>query len=93
VAQLDLGVDPAREFERKLVGAHEAAALVESGDLVWIPSSHQPPAVLAALAAREEELRDVTIRSLVIPDMGWFREDARVWRGCWARACASAPKS
>jgi 4-hydroxybutyrate CoA-transferase len=56
---------------------HEAAALVESGDLVWIPSSHQPPAILAALAAREEELRDVTIRSVVIPNMGWFREDAR----------------
>jgi acyl-CoA hydrolase len=77
VAQLDLGVDPAREFERKLVSAHQAAGLVESGDLVWIPSSHQPPATLAALAAREEELRDVTIRSVVIPNMGWFREDAR----------------
>jgi acyl-CoA hydrolase len=77
VAQLDLGVDPGREFERKLVSAHEAAGLVESGNLVWIPSSHQPPAILAALAAREEELRDVTIRSVVIPDMGWFREDAR----------------
>jgi hypothetical protein len=38
VAQLDLGVDPAREFERKLVSAHQAAGLVESGDLVWIPS-------------------------------------------------------
>ena len=77
MAQLDLGVDPAREFSRRLVSAHEAAGLVESGDLVWIPSSHQPPAILAALAAREEELRDVTIRSVVIPDMGWFREDAR----------------
>ena len=77
MAQLDLGVDPGREFERKLVSAHEAAGLVESGDLVWIPSSHQPPAILAALAAREEELRDVTIRSVVIPNMGWFREDAR----------------
>ena len=77
MAQLDLGVDPGREFERKLVGAHEAAGLVESGDLVWIPSSHQPPTILAALAAREVELRDVTIRSVVIPNMGWFRESAR----------------
>jgi 4-hydroxybutyrate CoA-transferase len=77
VAQLDLGVDPGKEFESRLVGAHEAAGLVESGDLIWIPSSHQPPAILAALAAREVELQDVTIRSPVIPDMGWFREDAR----------------
>jgi 4-hydroxybutyrate CoA-transferase len=42
-----------------------------------MPSTHQPPAILATLAAREEELRDVTIRSTVIPDMGWFRESAR----------------
>ena len=26
---------------------------------------------------RADELRDVTIRSVVIPNMGWFREDAR----------------
>ena len=77
MAKLDLGVDPARELERKLVSAEAAAALVESGDLVWIPSSHQPPAILAALAAREDELRDVKIRSVVIPNMGWFRADAR----------------
>lgn len=77
MAQLDLGVDVTREIERKRMEAHEAAALVESGDLVWIPSSHQPPAVLAALAAREDELRNVTVRSVVIPNMGWFREDAR----------------
>jgi 4-hydroxybutyrate CoA-transferase len=77
VARLDLSVDPQREFERKRMEAHEAVRLVESGDLVWMPSSHQPPAILATLAAREEELRDVTIRSVVIPDMGWFRESAR----------------
>ena len=57
--------------------ASRAAALVKSGDLVWMPSTHQPPAILAALVAREDELRDVTIRSVVIPNMGWFREDAR----------------
>jgi len=77
LAKIDLGVDPGQEFERKLMEPHEAAALVESGDLVWMPSGHQPPAILAALAAREDELRDVTIRSVVIPNMGWFREDAR----------------
>jgi 4-hydroxybutyrate CoA-transferase len=77
VAKLDLSVDPKREFERKRMEAHEAANLIESGDLVWMPSSHQPPAILATLAAREAELHDVTIRSVVIPDMGWFRESAR----------------
>lgn len=77
MAKLDLGVDPVREYRRKLVSAERAAGLVESGDLVWIPSSHAPPAILALLATREKELRDVTIRSVVIPNMGWFREDAR----------------
>jgi 4-hydroxybutyrate CoA-transferase len=77
VARLDLSVDPKREFERKRMEAQQAARLVESGDLIWIPSAHQPPAILATLAAREEELRNVTIRSTVIPDMGWFRESAR----------------
>jgi 4-hydroxybutyrate CoA-transferase len=74
VARLDLTVDAKREFDRKLMDAEQAAGRVESGDLVWVPSAHQPPAILAA---REAELRDVTIRAVVIPDMGWFREDAR----------------
>lgn len=76
MARLDLSVDPKREYERKLATPEQAAALVESGDLVWIPSSHLPPAILAVLATREAELRDVTLRSIVIPNMGWFREDA-----------------
>jgi 4-hydroxybutyrate CoA-transferase len=77
MARLDLSVDPKSEFERKLMDPLQAAGLVESGDLVWMPSAHQPPAILAALATRESELRDVKIRSVVIPNMGWFREDAR----------------
>jgi 4-hydroxybutyrate CoA-transferase len=76
VAKLDLSVDPQREIARKSVDAFAAAGMVESGDLVWMPSSHQPPGILAALAAREDELSNVTIRSVVIPDMGWFRADA-----------------
>ncbi len=74
---LDLSVDPSQEYQRKLVSADEAAALVNSGDLLYMPSTHQPPVILTALATREEELEDVTIRSVVIPNMGWFREDAR----------------
>jgi acyl-CoA hydrolase len=76
MARLDLTVDPKSEYERKLMTAEQAAGLVESGDLVWIPSTHTPPAILAALAARESELRDVTIRSVALPNNGWFRADA-----------------
>jgi len=77
VAKLDLSVDPVADYERKLVSAEQAAGLIESGDLVWMPSSHTPGTIMALLATREKELRDVTIRSVIIPNMGWFREDAR----------------
>jgi 4-hydroxybutyrate CoA-transferase len=76
MARLDLTVDPKSEYERKLMTAEQAAGLVESGDLVWIPSTHTPPAILAVLATREPELRNVTIRSVALPNMGWFRADA-----------------
>src|SRR5213594_747140 len=80
MARLDLTVDPKSEYERKLMTAEQAAGLVESGDLVWIPSTHTPPAILAVLATRESELRDVTIRSVALPNMGWFRADsAAAW--------------
>lgn len=77
MAALDLTVDPGKEIARRSMSAEAAAGLVESGDLVWIPSGHLPTNVLALLATREQELRDVTIRSVIIPNMGWFREDAR----------------
>src|SRR5262245_29778716 len=56
--------------------AEQAPGLVESGDLIWNPSTHSPPAIMAVLATREHELRDVTIRSVALPNMGWFRADA-----------------
>ncbi|MAG29911.1 MAG: 4-hydroxybutyrate CoA transferase [Deltaproteobacteria bacterium] len=77
MAKLDVCVDPETTYRERVCEAHEAAKLVESGNLIWMPSSHQPPAILAALAAREAELEDVKIRSVHIPNMGWFREDAR----------------
>ena len=77
MALLDLTLDAKAEFERRLVGPDEAAGLIQSGETVWMPSAHQPPLILTALATREAELRDVKIRSVVIPNMGWFREDAR----------------
>lgn len=76
MARLDLSVDPKAEYERKLVPPEQAVGLVESGDVIWIPSSHTPPTLLAVLATREAELSNVTLRSVVIPNMGWFREDA-----------------
>jgi 4-hydroxybutyrate CoA-transferase len=76
VAKLDLSVDPKQEYERKRMSAEQAAGLVESGDLVWIPSGHAPANILTLLAVREQEVRNVKIRSVIIPNMGWFREDA-----------------
>ena len=43
MAKLDLHVDHKAKFERKLVDPFTAAGLVESSDLVWMPSAHQPP--------------------------------------------------
>jgi len=77
MAKLNLKVDPQQEYARKRCDPEAAARLIESGDQVWMPSGHQPGMILAALAAREAELENVTIRSIVIPNMGWFREDAR----------------
>ncbi len=76
MAGLDLSVDPVAEYARKRVSAEEAAGMIRSGELIWIPSAHAPPAILACLAARESELSRVKIRSVMIPNMGWFRKDA-----------------
>jgi 4-hydroxybutyrate CoA-transferase len=77
VAKLDLSVDPRRCFAERSMEAAQAALLVESGDLIWVPIGHTPVSLLAAVAAREKELRGVKIRAALIPDVGWFRTDAR----------------
>ncbi len=66
MARLRLAADSKREFDRALCTPEEAAAKVESGDLLWIPSSHAPPAILAAIAAREPELSRVKIQGTMI---------------------------
>ena len=76
MAQLRLDVDPKLELDRKLMSAERAAALVQSGDQIWIPSTHFPISIMAALARRGPELRRVKIRSTLIPDFGWFRREA-----------------
>lgn len=76
MARLRLDVDPKRELDWKVMSAEQAAALVRSGEQLWIPSTHAPVAILAALAARGSELRGVKIRSTIIPDYGWFKREA-----------------
>ncbi len=76
MAKLDVSVDPKQELDRKRMSAEQAAALVRSGDQLWIPSTHAPLSILAALAARGSELRGVKIRSTIIPDFGWFRRES-----------------
>jgi acyl-CoA hydrolase len=77
VAKLDLSVDPRRCFAERSMEAAQVARLIESGDLIWVPIGHTPISLLAALAAREKELRGVKIRAALIPDVGWFRSEAR----------------
>lgn len=77
MAKLDLSVDPRRCFAERSMEAAQAARLIESGDLIWVPIGHTPISLLAALAAREKELRGVKIRAALIPDVGWFRSEAR----------------
>jgi 4-hydroxybutyrate CoA-transferase len=76
MASLRLGADPKKELERALMSAEQAAALVRSHEQLWIPSGHAPPAILAAIAQREGELRDVKVRSTIVPDLGWFRRES-----------------
>jgi len=76
MAQLRLDVDPKRELDSKLMSAERAAALVKSGEQIWMPSTHAPISILQALAARKGELRGVKLRSTLIPDFGWFARDA-----------------
>ena len=64
------------DFERKTVSAAAAAATFRSGDHVWWAPGHASPAILEALAARQDELEGVDIRAIHVPDVGWFREEA-----------------
>lgn len=60
-------------YRQKLTTAEDAVKVVRSGDTVMVPIF--PPATLSpALAARRNELRDVTVRLLApTGDPGWLR--------------------
>lgn len=48
-------------YKDKLISVEEAARLVKSGDVVMFPITSQPKAIGMALAARKDELRNVTV--------------------------------
>lgn len=61
------------EYQRKTVSAEEAVKVIKSGDRVSFSYGKEPLAIGLALAARKEELKNVT---LFIPtpsiDFGWY---------------------
>lgn len=63
-------------YDSRVMGAEQAAALVRSGEHIWIPPGHGAPVILAALVARSAELSDVEIRGLGVPDVGLFSAEA-----------------
>ena len=71
--KLHYKTDWEEDYKRKLVSPEEAVKVVKSGDFVVTPLPIQPPTIMAALAARASELKDVTV-SVAAPavDPGWF---------------------
>ena len=67
-------MDWQQTYQQRLTTSQEAVKVVKNGDTVMVPIF--PPATLpGALAARREELRDVTIRLLApAADHGWLRQ-------------------
>ncbi len=71
-----IGKNWPEEYKRKLVSAEEAVKVVKSGDRVVIPLPNQPHLLGPALAARKDELRNVTFHSATPSqrDFGMFYE-------------------
>jgi len=63
VAARGIGKNWQDEYNRKLVSAEEAVKVVKSGDRVIVPLPTQPNLLGEALAARKDELRNVTFHS------------------------------
>jgi len=76
MGRFDPAIDWRAEYARKLCTPHEAALQFRSGDHLWIPPGHASLPILEALTARQGELRGVEVRGIVVPDAGWFTEDA-----------------
>ncbi|TAK31673.1 MAG: 4-hydroxybutyrate CoA transferase [Chloroflexota bacterium] len=62
-------------YERKFITAEEAAHFVKSGDTVVFTAGREAFAIGLAIAARKEELRDVTVfAGTPSYDFGWYDE-------------------
>lgn len=63
------------EYERKFISAEQAAEMVKSGDTVVFTPGREAFATGLAIAARKEELKNVTV---IVPhpgyDFGWYDE-------------------
>lgn len=72
----NLGIDWREHFDSRIRLPEDAAALVQSGDHIWIPPGHGNPSILSALAARAPQLRDVEVRALAQPDVSLWQPEA-----------------
>ena len=67
-------MDWQEEYKRRLVSPEDAVEVVKSGDVVYIPLVGQPKELLAALAARRDDLQGVTIVTTAPEsDPGWWQ--------------------
>ena len=74
----NLSADWRGHFDARLCSPEEAAALVESGDHLWVPTGHGSPSFLSALASRSGQVEDVEIRGLAVPVPALFTPEAAV---------------
>lgn len=71
----DFSLDWQAEYQRKLVSAEAAAALVRSGDHIYIAPGHAGEAISLALTGRMNELEDVEIKAMATADYGWYEPE------------------
>ena len=75
MGRFDPTIDWRSEYARRLRGPEEAVRAFNSGDHLWMPPGHASLPILEALVARHDELEDVEVRAVIVPDAGWFTEE------------------
>jgi 4-hydroxybutyrate CoA-transferase len=79
MTQQAAGIADWREtYRRRLISAEEAAERIRPGDRLYVPVGQQVGALIRALLARGDDVRDVTITCLPGADYGWFAPE---WAG------------
>jgi len=70
-------MDWEEEYKRKLISAEEAAGLIKSNDRIIITLYVDPPAITKAIAARRDELENVTVTIGGVGryDCDWFNPE------------------